>query len=220
MKNFSSERFLEIFLWFVSLSMGLSLLLTLKDLIFGAKNGAFLALEIVLGIVIVLLPKLIAKSFKLYLPPVLYIFFALFIYGSVYLGTIYHFYSVVPYWDKGLHLLSGALLGGFSLSVAGVLLDKTVFKRLSPLFLSLYSVAFAVFCGVLWEFYEFTCDSFGMNLQRYMQNGHLLLGRAALMDTMGDLIADFIGALIFAFFIYRQVKKDDSWITSFFFHKL
>ncbi|WGN88775.1 hypothetical protein [Ligilactobacillus faecis] len=220
MKKFSSERFLEIFLWFVSLSMGLSLLLTLKDMIFEAKNEAFLALEIVLGIMIVLLPKLIAKSFKLYLPPVLYIFFALFIYGSVYLGTIYHFYSVVLYWDKGLHLLSGALLGGFSLSVAGALLDKTVIRRLSPLFLSLYSVAFAVFCGVLWEFYEFTCDSFGMNLQRYMQNGHLLLGRAALMDTMGDLIADFIGAVLFACFIYRQVKKNDSWLTTFFFHKL
>ena len=80
--------------------------------------------------------------------------------------------------------------------------------------------AFAVFCGVLWEFYEFTCDSFGMNLQRYMKAGHLLLGRAALLDTMGDLLADFIGAVIFAVILGVQLKKDAGFMEQFYFKKI
>ena len=146
-------------------------------------------------------------------------FFVLFIYGSVYLGTVYHFYSV-PYWDKGLHLLSGALLGGFSFSAFGALVPEDAIAKISPFFIGMYSVAFAVFCGVLWDFYEFTCDSFGMNLQRYMQAGRPLVGRAALMDTMGDLFADFIGALLFAAVAYLQLKKNRNWLKNFFFKRI
>ena len=221
-KNFS-ERFLDIFLFFVFISMAISLLMTLRDALVGPVNGRgselFLALEIAIGLVIVLFPRFLSVKAKVYLPPILYLFFALFIYGSVYLGTAYHFYSLVPYWDKGLHLLSGALLGGFAFSAFGALVPDEVTEKISPFFISMYSVAFAVFCGVLWEIYEFTCDSFGMNLQRYMSNGHMLIGRAALMDTMGDLIADLLGALLFAIFAYIQLKKDNTWLEKFFFKK-
>ena len=141
----------------------------------------------------------------------------LFIFGAIYLGTIYHFYRI-PYWDKGLHLISGALLASFALALFGALVPKEQ-QKLPSGFISLYATAFAMMCGVLWEFYEFTCDSFGMNLQRYMANGHMLVGRAALMDTMGDLIADFIGAFLFAALAFVQIKKNDSWMQKFFFHK-
>lgn len=126
----------------------------------------------------------------------------------------------VPYWDKGLHLLSGALLGGFAFSAFGALVPEDAIAKISPFFIGMYSVAFAVFCGVLWEFYEFTCDSFGMNLQRYMQAGRPLVGRAALMDTMGDLFADFIGALLFAVVAYLQLKKNRNWLKTFFFKRI
>lgn len=222
-KSSFSERCLNIFLLFVVISMVLSFGLTVKDALLGptADQGAawFLALEIILGLVIVLIPKWVAKRLEIYLPPTLYLFFALFIYGSVYLGTVYHFYSV-PYWDKGLHLLSGALLGGFSFSAFGALVPEDAIAKISPFFIGMYSVAFAVFCGVLWEFYEFTCDSFGMNLQRYMQAGRPLVGRAALMDTMGDLFADFIGALLFAAVAYLQLKKNRNWLKTFFFKRI
>ena len=52
-----------------------------------------------------------------------------------------------------------------------------------------------------------------------MKDGHLLMGRAALMDTMGDLCADFIGALIFAVIAYVRLRKDSRWIEKFFFHR-
>ena len=84
----------------------------------------------------------------------------------------------------------------------------------------LYGVAFAVFCGVLWECYEFTCDGlFAMNLQRYMSAGRALSGRAALMDTMGDLIADLAGSLIFSLGSYLRLKQDPAWLKTFFFKK-
>lgn len=206
----------------IVLLMLFSLVLTAKDVFLATvpkdKNAAlFLCLEIVLGIVIVCLPKIISVKFDLYLPPMIYGFFLLFIFGAIYLGTIYHFYRI-PYWDKGLHLISGALLASFALALFGALVPKEQ-QELPPGFISLYATAFAMMFGVLWEFYEFTCDSFGMNLQRYMANGHMLVGRAALMDTMGDLIADFIGAVLFAAVAFVQIKKNDSWMQKFFFHK-
>ncbi|MCT3474516.1 hypothetical protein, partial [Lactobacillus delbrueckii] len=84
-------------------------------------------------------------------------------------------------------MISGALLFGLAWAILGCFKFK---EELPAGILCLYGVAFAVFCGVLWECYEFTCDGlFAMNLQRYLSAGRALAGRAALLDTMGDLIA-------------------------------
>lgn len=208
---------------FISLSMLWSLVQTVYQAINTADANAksqhwFLALEIVLGLVIVYLPKVIAKIFKFNLPEVIYTFFLLFIYGSIYLGTVNHFYRLT-YWDKGLHLISGPLLSAFGIATLNFFFNDEVRHKLNRFFISFYAVAFAVLGGVLWEFYEFTCDSFGMNLQRYMKNGHPLVGRAALMDTMGDLWMDFLGALLFAVFVYFKLKKDKYWLQKFEFSK-
>ena len=82
----------------IVLLMLFSLVLTAKDVFLATvpkdKNAAlFLCLEIVLGIVIVCLPKIISVKFDLYLPPMIYGFFLLFIFGAIYLGTIYHFFE-------------------------------------------------------------------------------------------------------------------------------
>ena len=136
----------------IVLLMLFSLVLTAKDVFLATvpkdKNAAlFLCLEIVLGIVIVCLPKIISVKFDLYLPPMIYGFFLLFIFGAIYLGTIYHFYRI-PYWDKGLHLISGALLASFALALFGALVPKEQ-QELPPGFISLYATAFAMMCGVL-----------------------------------------------------------------------
>ena len=61
----------------IVLMMLFSLVLTAKDVFLATvpkdKNAAlFLCLEIVLGIVIVCLPKIISVKFDLYLPPMIY----------------------------------------------------------------------------------------------------------------------------------------------------
>lgn len=68
---------------------------------------------------------------------------------------------------------------------------------MSPAFVALFTFCFALALDVLWEIYEFTVDAlFQTNMQKYaLEGGEALAGQAALQDTMGDLIVDFIGAL-------------------------
>ena len=68
---------------------------------------------------------------------------------------------------------------------------------MSPAFAALFTFCFALALDVLWEIYEFTVDAlFQTNMQKYaLEGGEALTGQAALQDTMGDLIVDFIGAL-------------------------
>mgnify|MGYP001208113832 CR=1 FL=1 len=56
--------------------------------------------------------------------------------------------------------------------------------------------------GVIWEIFEFAADQLlGLNMQK-----------SGIMDTMTDLIVDFIGALIGAIMGYFYLKGGDSLI--------
>ena len=91
------------------------------------------------------------------------------------------------------------MIGALGFSIV-TLLNKTekVPMELSPLFVALFSFCFAVTLGVVWEFYEYTFDGLlGLNMQKFaLENGTLLIGRAALADTMMDLVVDAVGAFI------------------------
>ena len=201
---------------FVILSMAISLLTAAWQLAQGKSGSLLLVLETGAGLLLVLLPALLSNWLRFYLPAFLYFFFLAFIYCAIYLGDAYHFYYT-PYWDKFLHLISGALLFGLAWAILGCFKFK---EALPAGFLCLYGVAFAVFCGVLWECCAFTCDGlFAMNLQRYLSAGRALAGRAALLDTMGDLIADLASSLLFSCWSYWQLKNDRSWLKTFFFKK-
>lgn len=57
---------------------------------------------------------------------------------------------------------------------------------MSPAFVALFTFCFALALDVLFQ----------TNMQKYaLEGGEALTGQAALQDTMGDLIVDFIGAL-------------------------
>ena len=112
-------------------------------------------------------------------------------------------------------------MASFGFSLYGMLVPKHLREHMPAGFLVLYALSFAIFCGVCWEFYEFTCDGlFGMNLQRYASSaGKAFVGRAALMDTMGDLIADTIGAGLLCIYAYFNIKRSSRWLQGFYFHK-
>ena len=80
---------------------------------------------------------------------------------------------------------------------------------MSPAFAALFTLCFALALDVLWEIYEFTVDAlFQTNMQKYaLEGGEALAGQAALQDTMGDLIVDFIGALAIAIAGYLSRKR-------------
>ena len=175
--------------------------------------------QVTAGIVLALLPLLLERLFHFQFPPILKLIFELFILGSVLLGTGMQFYNI-PYWDKFLHLFSAAMLAGLGMAIFCALTPQERLKATSPLLIALFAFTFGATIGVFWEFYEFTFDGLlGLNMQRYMAHGVLLAGRAALMDTMGDLFADVFGSLALSVFAYFQVKKDVKWLAAFQFRR-
>lgn len=209
-----------VFLAVYEALMMLALIFSIKDLLTDSTRGDpfLLVVEIIAGMVVGYLPVWLAKKMQVELPEELFVLFVAFLFGAVYLGTLRHFYSL-PLWDKMLHLVSSSLEVCLGLAIFGFLVDREVQAKVSRTFVVIYAFCFSVFCGVLWEFYEFTCDSFGMNLQRYLSHGQPRVGRAALMDTMTDLIADVVGALIFCLYLYFKFKKEPQSLKNFFFHK-
>ena len=97
-----------------------------------------------------------------------------------------------------LHALSGAMLGALGFSVL-TFLNKTegIPVSMSPAFVALFTFCFALALDVLFQ----------TNMQKYaLEGGEALTGQAALQDTMGDLIVDFIGALAIAIAGYLSRK--------------
>lgn len=151
-----------------------------------------------LGLVVMSLPSMISKRWKLGIPNFIYILYYLFLYCAVFLGEVFEFYYVVPHWDTILHFFSGAMLGALGFILVDLLnRDEHVRVNLSPLFVSLFAFCFALAAGAVWEIYEYTCDTImGLNMQKYAtEQGIELIGRAALRDTMKDLIFDALAAL-------------------------
>ncbi|MBC1482206.1 hypothetical protein HCJ52_03635 [Listeria sp. FSL L7-1485] len=178
----------------------------------------FLLFEILLGILILLLPSIISRRFKFEIPGLVYILFIVFLYGSIYLGTVQKFYSNVPHWDKILHTFSGAMLGAIGFSFVSLLNSNSkVVMKLKPGFIAVFAFCFAVTMGAFWEVYEYTFDGImDLNMQRYnLSNGTPLTGRAVLQDTMSDIIVDIVGALIIAIIGYFALKKGRPWMEHF-----
>lgn len=171
-------------------------------------DQSLLLVEVGVGIMIALLPYLIEKLGRFYFPQVELIFFYIFLYMSIFLGFGLQFYGV-PFWDKYEHILSAIMLAGLGYAIYAGLQRSSRNAWQTPFLMSLFAFTFGVTCGVFWEFYEFTADGLaGLNLQRYASAGKLLLGRAALMDTMTDLIADVVGAFLMAAIGYIMMKNN------------
>ena len=55
-----------------------------------------------------------------------------------------------------------------------------------------------------------------MNLQRYnMYNGQPFIGRAALMDTMGDLFTNTLGAFVMGVYTYIRSKGNPEYLENY-----
>ncbi len=124
----------------------------------------------------------------------------------------------VPHWDTILHTFSGAMLGTLGFSVVLLFNDyRSQSVRLSPAFVALFSFTFAVTLGVIWEVYEFTFDGvLNLNMQKFMlEDKTPLIGRAALTDTMKDLIVDMLGAGVMSLLGFAILKKKPDWLLNF-----
>ena len=180
-------------------------------------------LQCILGIFIMLLPSMIEKKWRIDIPSYMNIIFVIFLYAAIYLGEIKSFYYHVPHWDTVLHTFSGVMLGALGFSLVTLLNNAEKVKiQLSPLFVAIFAFNFAISLGVLWEVYEFAFDAIlGLNMQKFaMENGAPLIGRAALNDTMKDLIVDAIGAFAISLIGFTSMKSKKLWLERFQFKKL
>lgn len=171
--------------------------------------------QCILGIFAMLLPGFLKKRIHLEIPSTMLVLYALFLYSAIYLGEVRSFYYNVPHWDTILHTFSGAMLGALGFSFI-TLLNRTdkVPVNLSPAFVAVFALCFAMALGVVWEIYEFTADVImGTNMQKFgTEAGELFLGQAALKDTMKDLIVDTVGALAISVLGYLSLKYKKGWV--------
>ena len=180
------------------------------------SDYVLMLLQCILGIFAMLLPGFLKSKINLNIPTFMLIVYVLFLYFGIYLGEVRNFYYIIPHWDTILHTFSGVAIGALGFSVVSLLnkSEATTFS-LSPVFVALFSFCFAVSLGVIWEFYEFTMDYFlNTNMQKYaLENGELLIGQVALIDTMKDLIVNAMGAGVMSVIGYISLKYNKGWLV-------
>lgn len=177
------------------------------------------------GLVIVNLPSFLERRLAWEIPVLFSFMFMLFLWGAIFAGEVWEFYYRIPVWDDILHLISSMMAAILGFSLIDILNSdrRHVSVTLSPIFVSVFSVTFAVFVGVLWEIYEFVFDGvLGLNMQKFAveSSGSTeilseLTGRDALFDTMTDLIVDTLGAIIVAAIGYVSLKLGKGWLEAF-----
>lgn len=104
------------------------------------------------------IPSIVKDKLKIELPNVLESIVYLFIFASAILGEINNFYGTVPYWDKMLHTINGFICAGIGFSLVDLLNRNSSKINLSPLYVAIVAFCFSMTVGVIWEFYEFSCD--------------------------------------------------------------
>lgn len=152
-------------------------------------------------LLLTLVPTVIRRSYEVYLPLEFDLITILFIFASLFLGEIRSYYERFWWWDALLHTASGLVMGILGFALVYVLnRERRTELTMSPFFIGLFSFSFAMTIGVVWEIFEFAMDSFfGMNMQK-----------SGLVDTMGDLIVNTVGALVSSVAGYFYVRGGDS----------
>jgi hypothetical protein len=178
------------------------------------SDYALILLQCLLGLIVMGLPTILTRKWSLPVPSIVYILYYVFLYCAIFLGEVMAFYYIIPHWDTILHAFSGAMLGALGFILVDWLNDSPAVRvHLSPLFVSLFAFCFALAAGAVWEIYEFLGDGlFGLNMQKYMSNGVMLVGHEALSDTMKDIIVDALSAAaisIVGYFSIRKKKVED-----------
>lgn len=174
------------------------------------SDYVLMLLQCSLGIVVMMLPSIITHKWSIPIPDFIYVMYYVFLYCAVFLGEVMSFYYRVAHWDTILHLFSGAMLTALGLILVRLLTQSDRLGiKLSPFFVVLFAFCFSMALGALWEIYEFTIDSImKLNMQKYLtEAGEVLIGREALMDTMTDIICDFIAGLMVSVAGYISLKK-------------
>ncbi len=133
---------------------------------------------------------------------------------AVLAGYLFNFYYEVRLWDSFLHFLCGVGIVFFGYEFACALIRKE--KKTAPISLILIaSVGFCFMATTFWEIFEFSCDQVvGMlsgvphDVQHWSYAkafgtpkfqtlfDYIDINRYPIMDTMGDIVLNTVGALL------------------------
>lgn len=120
-----------------------------------------------------------------------------FMVGTLFLGEVFDFYERFWWWDIFMHTFSAVGFGIIGMLIVLFLVRGDRVAQSPPSMLVIMAFSFAVSVGAMWEIFEFGMDQmFGLNMQK-----------SGLVDTMGDLIVDVIGAAIGAMGGYVFIKS-------------
>ena len=113
--------------------------LCLQTSSYGNEPIWFFIVQALSGILAIIVPYKMRMQNKISISPLLYCFYLLFLFASLFLGELCHFYLFIPSWDSLLHFSSGLLLFFVSLEW----MQKTVLRRRSP---DLFPLLFLSMC--------------------------------------------------------------------------
>ena len=113
----------------------------------------------VLTLILLLMPTIMERRLQIDLPNALEIIIMLFIYAAELMGEIQSFYTTYHGWDTMLHTMNGFLCAAIGFCLVDLFDRSEKFSlSLSPKYMAIVAFCFSMTVGVLWEFFEFTCD--------------------------------------------------------------
>ena len=128
------------------------------SLLRGNYENAFFC---VLSLVLFLAPAFITANFGIEFPSAMEIIVLLFIFAAEILGEMQCYYIKFPHWDTMLHTVNGFLCAACGFGLVDILNKNPRVKfKLSPAFLAMVAFCFSMTIGVMWEFFEYSCDMF------------------------------------------------------------
>ncbi len=151
-----------------------------------------------------LAPLLVATWAEVHVPPTFIAVVVAFVVATLFLGEVFDFYERFWWWDMAMHGTSAVAFGLIGFVFVFMMFQGDRFAA-PHLQLSFLAFCFAITIGTTWEIFEFAMDQlFGFNMQK-----------SGLMDTMGDLVIDALGALVGAAAGYGYLKGRHMGISTF-----
>jgi uncharacterized membrane protein YjdF len=164
-----------------------------------------------------LAPVVLRRQLPVEIPSEIQIVAVLFVFATLFLGEVHHYYERFWWWDAVLHTTSGLLLGILGFMIVYMLNeDRHVDLHMRPSFVALFAFFFALGIGALWEVFEFAMDKYlGTNMQPAIPGDP-----SGLSDTIHDLIVDTLGAAVVSLAGWRYMRQAraspvDTWAARF-----
>ncbi|MEH7373591.1 MULTISPECIES: membrane-spanning protein [Bacillaceae] len=121
----------------------------------------------------------------------------MFIFCTLFLGSIASFYLHYKWWDSTIHILKGMYVAFVGITLFKLFIPKDVRNDASRWILFLFVLSLSVLASALWEIYEFVGDQ---TFTHTMQRG-------GNKDTMYDLLCGFAGGLLVSFYAFVRKPK-------------